>query len=201
MGGELYAFNAENLALLWSSTGPNEDYFSFSKGSNQIIANGKVYVAGLSKYIAVYGLKSNGVVAQNKAYLATATGTTSCNGTETADKAVNGTWSAGSGDKWCSQATNPSLTIDLGSTTTISRVVVEHAGAGGEEFAFNTSDFTIQVSTDGTNYNTAATVTGNIVSITTHDITPVSARYVKLNITKPTGNGDTAARIYELQVF
>ncbi|MEO8660253.1 MAG: discoidin domain-containing protein [Bryobacteraceae bacterium] len=201
VGGELYALNAETLALLWSSTGPNEDYFAFSKGSNQIIANGKVYVAGVSKYIGVYGLKSSGVVAQNKAYLKTATGSTSCNGTETPDKAVNGTWSGGNGDKWCSQATNPTLTIDLGSVTTVSRVVIEHAGAGGETFDFDTADFTIQLSTDGANYTTAATVTGNVVCITTHDIAPVSARYVRLNITKPAANGDGSARIYEVQVF
>ena len=57
------------------------------------------------------------------------------------------------------------------------------------------------MSTDGTNFTTVATVTGNTANVTTHNITPVSARFVRLNIVTPTSNGDGAARIYEVQVF
>ena len=42
---------------------------------------------------------------------------------------------------------------------------------------------------------------GNTASVTTHTITPVTARYVRLNVIAPTSNADTAARIYELEVF
>src|SRR5207302_1796253 len=38
-------------------------------------------------------------------------------------------------------------------------------------------------------------------SVTTHTLTPVNARFVRLSIQTPTGNGNGAARIYEVQVF
>jgi len=37
--------------------------------------------------------------------------------------------------------------------------------------------------------------------VTTHTVSPVSARYVRLNVLVPTSNTDTAARIYELEVY
>jgi len=83
----------------------------------------------------------------------------------------------------------------------ISRFVVEHAGAGGESFNLNTAAFNIQVSTDGVNFSTVVNVTGNVASITTHDINPTTARFVQLNITTPTQTADTNTRIYEFQVF
>ena len=43
----------------------------------------------------------------------------------------------------------------------INQFVVKHAGAGGENAAWNTRDFTIQVGTNGTTWTTVATVTGN----------------------------------------
>jgi hypothetical protein len=89
--------------------------------------------------------------------------------------------------------------------------VVEHAGAGGEggtldsagrpTFNLNTKAYNIQVSTDGTNFTTVASASSNIQSISTHNITAVSARFVKLNVTTATQGTDTASRIYELQVY
>jgi hypothetical protein len=57
------------------------------------------------------------------------------------------------------------------------------------------------VSNDGTNWTTVSTVTGNTASVTVHPITPTSARYVRLNIQTPTSDGNTAARIYEVEVY
>jgi hypothetical protein len=91
--------------------------------------------------------------------------------------------------------------VDLGAEVNISRFVVEHAGAGGESFNLNTAAFNIQVSTDGVNFSTVVNVTGNVASITTHDINPTTARFVQLNITTPTQTADTNTRIYEFQVF
>lgn len=199
--GNLYALHAETLALLWSSTGTNDDLFNFSKGSIPIVANGKVYVGGLSRFIPVYGPKSGAARVQNLAYLKTATGSTPCNSNETPDKAVNGSFSGGLGDKWCSQVAGASLTVDLGAIYRVRRFLVEHAGAGGESFNFNTLAFNIQLSTDGANFTTAVNVPANKASITTHDIALATARYVRLNVTKPAQNGNTAARIYEFQVF
>jgi hypothetical protein len=44
------------------------------------------------------------------------------------------------------------------------------------------------------------TVTNNTVSTSTHSISATSARYIKLNVTTPTQNGDPATRIYEFEV-
>ena len=56
------------------------------------------------------------------------------------------------------------------SSQTVNRFVVKHAGAGGENTAWNTRDFTLQVSTNGTTWTTVATVTGNTASTTTHNV-------------------------------
>ena len=91
--------------------------------------------------------------------------------------------------------------MDLGRVSKVSRFVVEHAGAGGDDFNLNTRDFNIQVSADGQTFSTVASMTGNIQSITTHDIPPTEARYVRLNVITPQGTPTPPANIYELQVF
>jgi predicted alpha-1,2-mannosidase len=146
----------------------------------------------------------NGVaVPGNLALNHPATADSSCNANESPDKAVNGSVSGGNSDKWCSLGAIGSqfLRVDLGANHSVNQIVVDHAGAGGEQVGWNTAAFNLQVSTDGTTFTTVATVTGNTASITTHNITPVTARYVRLNVVTPTGNGNGAARIYELQVF
>ncbi|MGI5239516.1 galactose-binding domain-containing protein [Dactylosporangium sp. CA-139066] len=66
--------------------------------------------------------------------------------------------------------------------------------------AYNTRAFTIQVSTDGTAWTTAVTVTANTDGVTTHAIAATTARYVRLTATTPTQGVDGATRIYELEV-
>ncbi|RYF49376.1 MAG: hypothetical protein EOO38_08050, partial [Cytophagaceae bacterium] len=44
-------------------------------------------------------------------------------------------------------------------------------------------------------------VAGNTLGHTTHDINATSARYVRLYITKPAQDANTAARIYDFQAF
>jgi predicted alpha-1,2-mannosidase len=126
-----------------------------------------------------------------------------CNANETSAKAVNGSVTGGLSDKWCSLGAvgTQFWQVDLGGTHTVSQIVIDHAGAGGEQTGFNTRAFTLQVSTDGTTFTTVVTVTANTASVTTHDITPVNARFVRLNVVTPTNNGNGAARIYEVQVF
>ncbi|SBT65778.1 Glucose/arabinose dehydrogenase, beta-propeller fold [Micromonospora sediminicola] len=130
-----------------------------------------------------------------------ATADSSCATTEGPQKAVNGSVTGGNTDKWCSKGTTKHLQVDLGAGTDVNRFVVRHAGAGGENTAWNTKDFTIATSTDGSNWTTRATVTGNTASTTTHDIATVSARYVRLTVTAPTSTTDPAARIYEFEVY
>ncbi|QGN49624.1 DUF1080 domain-containing protein [Micromonospora sp. WMMC415] len=130
-----------------------------------------------------------------------ATADSSCAATEGPEKAVNGSVSGGNGDKWCSKGATKHLQVDLGAGRDVNRFVVRHAGAGGENTAWNTKDFTIATSTDGSTWTTRTTVTGNTASTTTHDVTAVAARYVRLNITAPTSTTDVAARIYEFEVY
>src|SRR5579864_9737007 len=66
--GDLYAFDAENLALLWSSSAPGDDPLNFAKGSPPIVANGKVYVASISNFVSVYGLRKRPPAQQNLAF-------------------------------------------------------------------------------------------------------------------------------------
>jgi outer membrane protein assembly factor BamB len=199
--GDLYAFDAEKLSLLWSSVAPGDDPLNFAKGSPPIVANGKVYVASISNFVSVYGPRKHQPKAQNLALHVRATGSASCDPSQTPDKAFNNSAEDGPSDKWCSSAANPFLQADLGRNLTISRFVLEHAGAGGDDFSMNTRDFNIQVSTDGINFQTVVNVTGNIQSITTHDIAPTVARFVRLNVLTPQGAPTTNANIYELQVF
>ena len=130
-----------------------------------------------------------------------ATADSSCNANEGPAKAVNGSVSGGNSDKWCSLGTSKFLQVDLGSAVNVQSITVRHAGAGGESTTWNTRDFTLQVSTNGTTWTTVSTVTGNTASVTVHPITPTSARYVRMNITAPTQTTDNAARIYEFEVY
>jgi hypothetical protein len=114
---------------------------------------------------------------------------------------VNGSVSGGNSDKWCSLGANKWLQVDLGATQRIGRFVVRHAGAGGEPTAFNTKDFDLQTSADGTTWTTAAAARGNTANVSTHVIAPVNARYVRINVLVPTQNADRAARIYELEAY
>jgi cell division septation protein DedD len=130
-----------------------------------------------------------------------ATSDSQCNESEGPAKAVNGSASGGAGDKWCSRGETKWLQVDLGADSTVARFVVKHAEAGGERPASNTRDFNIQVSTDGVNWTTVVTVTGNTAGTTIHTISATTARYVRLNVTTPQQNDRGAARIYELEVY
>ncbi|WNG55326.1 PKD domain-containing protein [Archangium gephyra] len=129
-----------------------------------------------------------------------ATGSTACNSSETPTKAVNGSVSGGTTDKFCSLTSPSWLQVDLGSVQTVSSFVVKHAGAGGESSTWNTKAFTIQTSSNGTTWSTPVTVTNNTASSSTHSISATSARYIKFNVTTPSQNGDPATRIYEFEV-
>ncbi|MFK4090866.1 discoidin domain-containing protein [Kribbella sp. NPDC020789] len=130
-----------------------------------------------------------------------ATGSASCASTEGPAKAVNGSVSGGNSDKFCSLAAAKWLQVDLGSPVSLGSAEISHASAGGESSTYNTRAFTLATSTDGTTWTTRATVTANTAGITTHALSGVSARYVRLTITTPTQGTDPAARIYELKLF
>ena len=148
-----------------------------------------------------FTFNTGGPPASNLALNKAATADSQCAATEAPAKAVNGTVNGGNADKWCSVGASKWLQVDLGSSQTVGRVVVRHAGAGGENAAWNTRDFDIQVSTNGTTWTTVASPRGNTANVTTHTFTATNARYVRMNVLAPTSNTDAAARIYEFEVY
>ncbi len=127
-----------------------------------------------------------------------ATASGRCAAGEGPENAVNGNPS----DKWCTLTSEKWLEVDLGSARPINRLVVKHAETGGESPSFNTADFTIQVrAAESDPWTTVATVTGNTAATTTHPVS-ATARYVRLDITKPTStSADSAARIFEFEIW
>lgn len=104
--------------------------------------------------------------------------------------------------KWCATGSAPhEITIDLGSAQTVSAVDISHAEAGGESADMNTKSYAIYTSADGTDFQEVRSVTRNSAG-TTHDtFAPVEAQFVKVVINKPTQGSDSAARIYEIEVY
>ena len=104
--------------------------------------------------------------------------------------------------KWCATGSAPhEITIDLGSAQTVSAVDISHAEAGGESADMNTKSYAIYTSADGTDFQEVRSVTRNTAG-TTHDtFAPVEAQFVKVVINKPTQGSDSAARIYEIEVY
>ncbi len=148
--------------------------------------------------LEVYATSNNVDAALNKS--ATANG--SCASNEGPAKAVDGSTSNGS--KWCAGATNGQywLQVDMGASVPVARYIVEHAGAGGENSNWNTRNFMLQISTNGSNWITVVAVSGNTANETNNVSLSTSARYVKLVITKAqTDTQYVAARIYELKVY
>jgi hypothetical protein len=129
-----------------------------------------------------------------------ATGSASCNASETPAKAVNGSVSGGTSDKWCSLAATKQLQIDLGANTSITGFVVRHAGAGGETPSWDTRDYDIEVSADGANWTTIVQARANTADVTTH-VTPATGRYVRLDVLTAEQTANTAARIYEFEIY
>ena len=131
-----------------------------------------------------------------------ATADSSCSANEGPAKAVNGSVTGGNSDKWCSTGATKFLQVDLGAAFNVNRFIVRHASAGGETADWNTKAFTIQLSSNGTQWSSpVVSYTTNALGTTDNSITATSARYVKLNITVPTQTSNNAARIYELEVY
>jgi predicted alpha-1,6-mannanase (GH76 family) len=137
----------------------------------------------------------------NLAIGATATASGSCTPEEDASRAIDGGSSGAS--KWCGPgASGQTLTVDLGAPQTMSGFRIRHAGAGGENTAWNTRDFEIEVSEDATQWSQVVAVAGNTENVTDHPIPAVEARYARLHISSAqTAPDAVAARIYELEIL
>jgi hypothetical protein len=122
-----------------------------------------------------------------------------CKASEPASNAVDGTLSSVL-DKFCSKARPAWLQIDLGKARQVHEFTIRHAGAGGESHLWNTRAFEILVSLNGAHWQRVVNVVDNAVDVSSHVITPIEARYVKLVVHQPAQNADPAARIFELEV-
>ena len=96
----------------------------------------------------------------NLALNGAATGSTPCSPDEGPEKAVNGSVAGGGADKWCGRGGPLFLQVDLGAVRPVTRFVIKHASAGGENEDADTRDFNIQLSTDGKSFTTVASSSG-----------------------------------------
>jgi hypothetical protein len=112
---------------------------------------------------------------------------------QTSNFVTNSKWcSTSSGDKW--------LQLDLGANTNVTRWVVHHAGAGGENPDWNTRNFRLEGKVaGGSSFVTLDTVVDNRANTTTRDIPLAKYRYYRLYITN--AGSDNAARIYDFQLY
>ncbi len=89
--------------------------------------------------------------------------------------------------------------MDFKENYKISRYVVRHAEAAGMDSELNSRDFTIETSLDGETWSTVGTHVDNIAPVTDASITPIEARYVRVNVTK--GGADGIVRIGDIEVY
>src|SRR5918994_4431452 len=88
------------------------------------------------------------------------TGSQPCSEDQGPEKAVNGSVAGGQADRWCAHDWPLFLQVDLGAGRPVTRFVVKHASAGGENEESDTRDFNIQVSNDGKTFTTVASSSG-----------------------------------------
>lgn len=104
--------------------------------------------------------------------------------------------------KWCAVGQDQhNITIDLGAAKQISTLVVHHAEAGGENPDMNTEEYMLEVSTDGVNFEQVLEVKKSSKAVTSDAFKLVEAQYVRFTVLKPTQGSDSAARIYEIEVY
>ena len=89
-----------------------------------------------------------------------ATGSLPCSQDQGPEKAVNGSVTGGEADRWCADDRPLFLQVDLGAPRQVTRFVVKHASAGGEDEESDTREFNIQVSGEGKTFTTVESSTG-----------------------------------------
>jgi predicted alpha-1,6-mannanase (GH76 family) len=191
------AFIATNADWLWNAARSNSDQIGLAWSGPFDSADGARQGSALDALNAAIPYTDPQA---NEALFKVASANGSCASGQAAAQALDGTVLT----KWCSGPTNGAywLDVDLGQAVRVGRVIVRHAGAGGESQAWNTRDFTLSASDDNSSWNQLAGVTGNTLPVTIHRIAATQARYVRLSITAPQTDPNTvAARIDELEVY
>jgi hypothetical protein len=191
------AFLATNADWIWNAARDAQNRLGLSWSRAFDSADAARQSSALDALNAAIPLTS---AQPNVALHKTATANGSCAANQSAAQAFDGTTTT----KWCAGATSGTywLEVDLGAPVEVSRIIVRHAGAGGEMASWNTKDFELTVSADGTTWTSVAKVTSNVRSVTIHRFAPVTVQRVHLAITAPqTDPMFLAARIDELEVY
>jgi predicted alpha-1,6-mannanase (GH76 family) len=195
---DLQKYMRHQSDVLWNSNKNDKDQFGYEWQSPFDNATPARQSSALDAIIAsVRSAQLNLALAPN----VIATGPAGCGATEVASNVIDGCsrW----GSKWCAGGMSGQvLSIDLGVPRFIVGFRLRHAGAGGENSAWNTRDFEIETSADGQTWTNAVTVTNNTDDVTTHPIPAVTARYARVHISKAqTDTNFVAARLYEFEVY
>lgn len=113
--------------------------------------------------------------------------------------AANG--SPSEGYIWISSTTDGTawVQLDFKENFRISRYVIRHAESAGLEPQLNSRDFNVEVSLDGETWTTVGTHTSNTAPSTDASITPVEARYMRVNVTN--GGTDGIVRICDIEAY
>ncbi len=171
---------------------------TYSVRATAVNASGETEIIK-EKYLYVYD-QNTGIKIENLSVLPTTTadqGSGYTNEGESYRFALDGNLKT----KWCDNSSDkPWMIADLGTVKTIAGFELFHAGAGGESSEWNTREYDISVSDDGSNWRTVVQKRGNILDHSKDAIGLVEARYVKLVLEKAEKNGKTA-RIYDWQII
>ena len=97
------------------------------------------------------------------------------------------------------EAGKQSITYSLSNTYDVSEVAVYHAETNGLDASLNTKSFTVEVSTDNTNWTKVAEVSGNTESWSDVQFKAVKASYVR--ITVDNAGSDNIARIADVDIY
>jgi alpha-mannosidase len=103
--------------------------------------------------------------------------------------------------KWCDVTKGPNyIDFDLGSTQQISGWKL--LNAGGENESYITAACFLQGKNNLTDeWKTIDSFSNNSNNVVEKTFNPVSTRYIRLLITQPTQGDDSAARVYEFEVY
>jgi len=149
----------------------------------------------------------------NSALYATVSGSSSFYGMSP-DKVTDGNTDGGFFNVWGSDTDSTQwFSISLGASKDIYKFDM-YFGLDEDDTDYMVHDYTVQTSSDGTNYTTRFTITNNTSNYRTHTLaSPVQAKYVKINVTDYSsmsvtlGTGESGYEIFagavvrEVQVF
>jgi F5/8 type C domain/Secretion system C-terminal sorting domain len=160
-GGTLHALNANDITKeLWNSEGnPADQLGDYAKMNCVTVANGKVYAPTFTNTLNVYGLLASNIRCINNIAVNKTAQFSSQDASNTAAKAIDGQlnthWSVGNTTQ------DSYIGVDLGGRYDICKIRIEWNSTA--DYGKN---FTVDVSDDGTSWNTAVwttlhTITGN----------------------------------------